>query len=123
MKDELIQFETAVLAKEKGFNEKCNFFFNAGSRWKLQEDNILRQCDEEDIIECPSQSLLQKWLREVHNIHVNCYPWYSPQIKDIAYSYTIGKKGEGTLINNDEEFKTYEQALEKGLEEGLKLIK
>jgi len=118
--EELISFETAKLAKEKGFSVKCNFFFNAGSGWKLQEDSILRQCSDKDIIECPTQSLLQRWLREVHKIHVNIDNW---ELTRWYFNINDGRTSPVTNIRNNFEFYTYETTLEKGLFEGLKLIK
>lgn len=131
MEDKLIEIETAKLAKEIGFDIMCHFFFNAGSRWKLQEDNILRQCSDEDIIECPTQSLLQRWLREVHNINVESnglpnigkyrclfIPMYITP-KDYRKTAYIGLNEYYGKIN----YNTYEEALEAGLQEALKLIK
>ena len=67
MKEQLISFETAKLAKKQGFKESCHYFFNRGSGWGIQEDNMLRQ---DKTIEAPSQSFLQKWLREEKDILV-----------------------------------------------------
>lgn len=69
-------------------------------------------------VECkaPTQSLLQKWLRDVHNIYVRVdsvsinshYFW----IRIFPHYISFGKN-----------VKTYEDALEVGLFEALKLIK
>ena len=65
----------------------------------------------------PTQSLTQKWLREVHNIHI--------QIIFLAlnnrYVFAIYKYGEED-IESVLEYETYEFALEAALQEALKLI-
>lgn len=116
MKEELITFETAKLAKEKGFDWYDDDTVCAGYDGKNDEKNVILS---------PTQSLLQKWLRETHKLHCssdcNASGWF--------WQYeTI----EGTFIKDweyggpDEDsgmWETYEEALEKGLQEALKLIK
>ena len=63
----------------------------------------------------PTQSLLQKWLREIHNIHIEINRTYEKGY--YTYEYFIDKNNQ--LFG----FKNFEEALEKGLLEGLKLIK
>ena len=73
----------------------------------------------------PTQSLLQKWLREVHNIEIyvhkfkpnGAYPkgYYCVSRPLIHYSNEM----KDWIFTN---FKTYEEALEVGLQEGLKLL-
>ena len=114
MREQLINFQTAKLAKEKGFNE--------GSMSHYEEDGQIQHCrtsftngfmeDGETRFEAPTQSLLQKWLREVHNIIILVDKCNTGLLK---FEHNI--KSE-----NKNEFKTYEEALEKGLQEGLKLI-
>lgn len=67
-----------------------------------------------------TQSLLAKWLRKEYNIHVYPEPFLNSQFKFGGYFYNILSK---IVIEGEEEFKTYEEALEKGLYEALKLIK
>ena len=93
MEEQLISFETAKLAKEKGFNECCkNSYINREtlSLYHVAHDYYEYTCKEDfplvkDCInffapihlpwyKVPSQSLLQKWLRDVHQIeiHIDC---------------------------------------------------
>lgn len=93
MKD-LIKVETCKLAKEKGI-----VFWNG----------------------IPKQSSVQCWLRDIHEIHVEviskkyktkiatCIPRTFKYIINGTYSLTV--------------YNTYEEALEEGLLQGLKLIK
>ena len=103
MKDQLISFKTASLAKEKGFQiMTINYAY----------------------VKMPTQSLLQKWLREEHNIH-------------ILVAATGFKDGSGSIPNRydvmyfkdickntfDSIHETYEEALEEGLQQALILLK
>lgn len=102
MEEQLISFETAKLAKEKGCNlENCT----CGG----YPDCI---CYDKRI----SQSLLAKWLREKHNIHLIAYKNINIDGYDWCYITTDG-------ITNINSYKTYEEAYEIGLQEALKLIK
>ena len=101
MKDEIITLETAKLAKKKGFNIPVSDYINP--------DSI------EENYSAPTQSLLQRWLRETHNTHIT-----------IRCKRTdLSLDGFWYVINSLESkmFNTYEQALEEGLYEALKLIK
>lgn len=116
MTDQLISFETAVLAKEKGFDIECNIQFH--------DKGIFQLATPENTFERPTQSLLQKWLREKHNIHIEVY--CSKLEKDpsrkwrceIKYISSPFKRTTGHYYIG----RTYEEALEQGLIEALKLI-
>jgi hypothetical protein len=131
MKDQLISFETAKLAKEKGFDIKTKHWYDQtttlnpvrGARGAMCYDNVGY---------APTQSLLQKWLREIHKIYVASYHDLNPKHDGIIY-YTcwgfINDPSDEKLAYNPlggyDEFsgwKTYEEALEFGLQESLKLI-
>ena len=128
MKDELVSFETAKLAKEKGFNiDSSDRLYHTG--WYQNEkgewffDTFLPD------LFAPTQSLLQKWLREKGIIVVPIYgygdnPNWSVHIEVIEWM----KKDENSVLLSGVDFEpslyeTYEDALEKGLYESLKLIK
>jgi hypothetical protein len=120
MKDELITFETAKLAKEKGFdwsvvrywfppdiNDKCYWEWNSPKDYnKLKE-----------AVSIPTQSLLQKWLREVHKIHITIHPY---AVGDLYFAEWVKTEG---MEYEESGFISYELALEFALQESLKLIK
>ena len=111
MKDEIISLETAKLAKEKGFDIRQETFYNEGSGWSLQSDSIIRT-GKDEFLEAPTQSLLAKWLREVH-------------MTDIVVRRTASELGYHWYIQgciNEGYGKTYEVALEEALQEALELI-
>ena len=106
MKEQLISFETAKLAKEKGFPKDLIII-----------DHVT---DVGSFVEFPTQSLLQKYLREEHKINV----WVFPRLIRDGYICAIEKikdKGKSKTILTIS-FNTYEEALEHGLFEALKLI-
>lgn len=124
MKEELILFETAKLAKEKNFRGYSRGWYS------YEEGNPLRLYDKENyngIVDCflaPSQSILQKWLRETHRIWVEIYMNNDIPNKGESYSYLVLTKNGGVVVHNigGGNFTTYEEALEIGLQEALKLI-
>lgn len=98
MEDRLISLETAVLAKNKEFNG-------------------LKIFDPNHEFLYPTQSLLQKWLREEHKIIV---------LVDTFLGNFICKVNNVIVSNNKTgnilKYTTYEEALEQGLIEGLNRI-
>lgn len=75
-------------------------------------------------ISAPTQSIAQKWLRETKNLHIEIYR------SAVGYGYAIVKADNGTWQEDDDSrgtndgglWDTYEEALEAGLVECLKLI-
>ena len=114
MTEELITYETAKLAKEKGFNWKVQNYFKIGviSKPIQQEKCNLQNINNVGIsvISVPTQSLLQRWLREEHMIYI--------MIGHNINGYFGEVNGKGTGC-----FDTYESNLESGLIQALKLIK
>ena len=119
MNEQLISFETAKLAKEKGF-------FNGGIFYFFKNNGELTYKDRSDKfvsydISAPTQSLLQKWLREKHKIIVSINI-----LADLSYYCLIIDINENKLnLSNQSKnigFIIYEDALEDGLFEALKLI-
>ena len=125
MEEQLINFETAKLAKEKLFPQSRKAkgkFRDDGSTENLGIGGAMVDTCKE-WYEIPTHSVLAKWLREKHEIYVTPRESY-------AFDQTLGFVCTVNNIfvnheNNDEpinRFKTYEKALEIGLQEALKLI-
>ena len=140
MKEELVSLNVAKLAKENGFEELCYYYYDEHN--KLQEPYLENGSSTDvefkvnltDLLEnwnfkwnnttsAPTQSLLQRWLREVHKIHLVCW-LYDRQNK---FYTEFGYQGESTTKvqggDTTKLFDTYEQALEEGLKHCLHLIK
>ena len=127
MEEQLINFETAKLAKEKGFkwvNDNKLFYNSNGCL------NLL-QFSEEDV-PVPTQSLLAKWLREKYDIEINITRMPPEAIKS---SFNKGNKrikkynmwvwslnGNPRIENPSLFFDNYEEALEIGLQEALQTL-
>ena len=147
MEDKLIEYSTAKLAKEKGFNVECKYgytrlkelmtidrsqesFFEGASRnyrnSELESYNkSYLECNDDEyvcIYTAPAQSLLQKFIRETRGVHIEIHRNAS------GYYWSMCKADGGTDLgwsdksNKPNNFDTYEEALEKGLQEALKLI-
>lgn len=122
LKEKLISFETAKLAKEKKFDILCEHSFSEHNS-AIQENNQngFRNWNKEykNSYSRPTQSLLQKWLREVHGTIIYVVPF-----KDIGDDNNdpIRFKVFTTKTINSKEYKTYEEALEIGLYQALLLI-
>lgn len=129
MEEQLISFETAKLAKEKGFNEECYSYFTNTKEIK----RIINFTISNDEIDCfsskgfnsiclaPTQSLLQKWLREVY--HIDVLVFHKHRLKGTTWTSEVHFNDHLRYTNHDyENDYTYEEALEQALQEALKLI-
>lgn len=112
MTEELVTLETAKMLREKGFQQR-KYLINVST---------LHHCYK--YLSVPPQSVAQKWLRETKNLHIEIYR------NACGYGYTIVKANNGTWMEDDDskgpndggKWDTYEEALEAGLQEALKLI-
>lgn len=146
MEEYLVCFETAKLAKEMGFNERVkNAFVTDFLKTKdentasvIKEIGCAREHDinmggnmyesvkiystytnnknQPQILIRPSQSLLQKWLREKHNIDVCVLPLPYHSVKKY-YEVVVDK-----LTTTWSGYETYEDALEIGLLKALETL-
>ena len=129
MEDTRITFETAKLAKEKGFPQEPNRrkvpYYNYKGEFKGDVTDFLRKyLKKEDTsnvesVSAPTQSLLAKWLREMHKIIVLVD---YEGIDGYYYKFYSYKEGNKNYDASDKNYNTYEEAYEIGLQEALKLI-
>jgi len=124
LEDRIISVETAELAKEKGFNEEVGHYYSNNDlinpkhsyNFNLHNENI-------DISSAPTQSLLQKWLREFYKLHVRVDNVNRPQKNKWCFEIYKLPSGVINLWNETSKvYNSYEDALEIGLQEALKLI-
>lgn len=112
MTEELVTLETAKLLIKKGFNE-CRNVVDINN---MSNDDLPKRCFLQ-----PTQSLAQKWLREVKNLHIELF-----YIRGDYWVYRILTIPEHNIIELPNRpflyYKSYEEALEAGLQEALKLI-
>jgi hypothetical protein len=118
-KEQYITFETAKLAKEKGFDEPCNRYYEDGfiheNRFFLLNNNS--KIMSKTSCSAPTQSLLARWLRETYKIIVTVPFNYDTKL----FTYFIGNY-EHPISKSTKEYSTYEEAFETGLQEALKQI-
>ena len=109
MTEELVTLETAKLLKEKGFQQR-KYFINVST---------LHHCYK--YLSVPPQSIVQKWLRETKKLHVEVSYMYGDYwIYDILTipNHDLVGLSDRPLVH----YKSYEEALEAGIQETLKLI-
>lgn len=134
MRETLVTFKVAKLAKEKGFDWGCYWYYTYKRKLPTNKQTFypsigtgeLENFNDKDMIgdfyeriSAPSQPILQKWLREKHLI-ISIRPYwtrrgsinYTASIFDMNPTIALSKKG----------FTNYEEALEVGLQEALNLI-
>lgn len=131
MKEQLISFDTAKLAKELGFDvpiqhtvNKVNQLYDIHNNKININSNIVTNWNKfNTVISAPTQSLLQKWLRDKYGLHVEVR--LANQVKKKSYYYGVFEYFvyRHQLVQSNSRFKKYEESLEVGLQEALNLIK
>lgn len=127
--EEIVTCEVAKLARMKGFpqdpneNGKCRIYTLDKSK------NTYALCDwtvwisapwASEVIAAPTQSLLQRWLRDEKDIHISVianreenddFVWYSNEVlKDTGWSVCSWWERPMTVC-----YSSYEQALEQAI--------
>lgn len=120
-----VSFDTAKLLKEAWFDVPCTSQYSEGkSIWNVGYPDNFNQY--EFGYSRPTQALAARWLREVHRIVVDA-TFIPPSTDGNAWRYFIGEMDDmvwnGDYVPSDEFYRTYEKALEAGLQEAIKLIK
>ena len=121
IEESYVSFDTAKMLKEAGFDEVCRsaYYATRNSAVMYERNSMLSS----GYISRPTQALAARWLREKHKIHVGA---------DMAYSKLVAGKWIYQIrftdsIGNPYKcvgwFNNYEEALEAGLQEAIKLIK
>ena len=101
IEEQYVSFDTAKMLKEAGFKANCAFILD----------------DNQERLYRPTQALAARWLREVH--HLNVYACFDYVCFDDGERKWFFMRENTMIISYD----SYEQALEAGLQEAVKLIK
>lgn len=125
MKDKLIKFETAVLAEEKNFDI---------TNWDLHDSKTYNEEGKLQLLNdthlgityylAPTQSLLQKWLRDIHDIDITVM--ISGATGHEYYVHDKNRLCIGVFdvpITAENVSSHYEATLEEALQKALELIK
>lgn len=120
MNEDYVSFEVARLLKEKDFDWYCRAYYdynNSGLSYLNDISNTY------DVYAAPTLYMAQKWLREEKSIHI---------LIDVHAGeyFAVLWKTNGTFIkslalkgpNINHDWDNYEQALQAGILEALKLI-
>ena len=145
IQDEIVTYEVAKLAKEKGFPQdvdrwmgelhsamNSNYYNHKGElngdcieiiKRKIQKEEVPK---EFELVAAPTQSLLQRWLREEKGIHISIDRDLDFNDKDYIYEWQASHKkelGDGCyriITASDMEFyPTYEETLNAALKYAL----
>lgn len=141
----VISFETAKLAKEKGFDKEFSYFYvtknskiygidEYGGLYNVK--NIFKKIykvgdyyveKEKNAIPDPYQYQLMDWLREEHNIYISIIPSVTMALKSkVSFTYQISSDSNGEKFNiyssSMDCYSNYEECLETALQEALKMI-
>lgn len=107
IEESYVSFDTAKMLKEAGFDVPCRGGYHV-NRFRY---------------EAPTQALAARWLREVHKLHVFAKRTYEYALDKFSWGYYIQNSDYEYCKNFEIGFDKYEQAIEEGLREAIKLIK
>jgi hypothetical protein len=131
MRNQEVNIKTAKLASKKGYNNNNYGWFYYSKEWKSIFWTNKKSNESIEYFKRPTQSLLQKWLRDKHKCDITVITNWINGVR--VYYVGLSYINESNQIdiwfardvkeNTKIEFKTYEAALEKGLYQALTLIK
>ena len=85
IKEEYVSFEVARLLKDKGFDQNCATYYLDGQVWRHYHGEVIPK--DKQIYAAPTQAMAIRWLREVHNFHVDS-SIYTDTDGDSEHEYT-----------------------------------
>lgn len=121
--EDYVSFETAKLLKDKGFNEPAlAYTYGDGMISYYSRPRITDALSvEAGRIPLPTLQMAMKWLREVHNIHIDVgvgadvdnpnHIFYAPTITIFVPHESVTYLGDMF----EEEYETYEEAAEAAI--------
>jgi len=119
MKDQFVTYEIALRLKELGFNESCLGWYSIYRKnLSINFGYVILENLTKAATLAPLWQQAQRWLREVHHIHIGI--WYNTLTS--KYRWEKNLIGGEFTDSHDQEFDTYELALSEGLTEALKLL-
>jgi len=130
MKTDIIQFETALLARDKGFFTGSNYYYDINTEELIDNEKAFyfNGLDIE-LIEACEKYELQKWLRDKQRIDITVICDWQKGVRfyKVGLSYVNSNNEIDIWFSRDEQripinHATYEIALEEGLKNGLTLI-
>lgn len=123
--EQFIGIETAKLAKQAGFDWECHKVYKTDVTENLTLFTYMKEegyrNTSEFICSAPTQSVLQRWLRELHNLIIVVKPYYG---KEVVYGYIIYQEAEGCIKRIEDGIvdRSYESTLEVAEKKCLTLL-
>ena len=120
--DEICTYEVCKLAKEKGFREKCIVHYYDDTKDWYRSSNPQCYNFGGNTSDAPTQSLLQRWLREEKGVVFGISPMQEMDCEDLGWCATIYKvdeNGYGLSWKEELYYNTYELVLENALKYAL----
>ena len=113
-----VNFETAKLLKEKGFDENtnCQYPVNGIHVGEVGEYNITdRSRNPENYIPAPTLQMAMDWLRKKYNLHIGVLInyQYMPRRYEVHIMHT--EKLEDIILHSGTNFNTNEEACEAAI--------
>lgn len=118
-KEDFVSLEVAKLLKEKGFNEPCNSAYDKKGNIGTNTTLINWNKEYDWAVSRPTLYEAAKWLRDKHAIHISI-EW---DVDGFCSSITI-RDEDGLFVESSYHiyYKSYEEALNAGILEALKMI-
>jgi hypothetical protein len=127
-----VPYEIAMQLKEKGFNEPCLGFYSDNIDTDVFIERIKRQPCADHATDCsaPTHEQAIDWLRENHSLSVSVLPYKNSEDKiELCWYYTVTIVGIYDIFCNaeslgasQENYESYNEALNEAFEQALKLI-
>jgi len=118
IKEAYVSFETALLLKEKRFDEECRGFFHTAfedphlSTWNGDHKNS----DYEECVSAPTQQMAMAWLRKKGLfIQIGVVGHSTITMPEKYYFFRIYENRRYISHNRTETYYTYEEAVEAAL--------
>ena len=113
-----VSLEAAKLLKELGFNWDTYSAYNKDGMFTDKNRSILTWNDFANYYSAPTLDVVQRWLREIKNSHIEI----SPNSDMSAYIYNILLPGDKFWLGSPISYITYEEAQEAGIKKALEMI-
>lgn len=122
MKHLFVPYETALELKEKGFDESCLGYYNWKKVFAFMTMGVSNSDAEQALpdgtVTAPIYQQVIDWFREKHNIDIFCQrDWVGGN----CLGYCANIENDDGIIET-ETYDNYYKALDKAIEEALKLI-
>ena len=111
--EDYVNFETAKLLKEKGFDELTPLSYSLP--YGYESRITCRNSNDTDFVSRITLQMAMKWLREAHGLDMDISIEYIPKK---TYYYSILKKTairDIDCLHSKTNFKSYEEACEAGI--------